>query len=81
MVGSGAWACAAVRILGQNCLAADEADEFVDDVRMWVYEEDYQVRGGGPGQVPQPLGDAGSVHMVHPGACCLGVKCTCCGAV
>lgn len=43
MIGSGAWACAAMHIVAQNCLAYDIADEFVDDVRMWVYEEDYQV--------------------------------------
>jgi hypothetical protein len=52
MVGSGAWACAAMHIVAQNCAAFDEADEFVDDVRMWVYEEDWEVRlacvwGGG----------------------------------
>lgn len=47
MIGSGAWACAAMHIVAQNCLAYDEADEFVDDVRMWVYEEDYQVRCAG----------------------------------
>jgi len=41
MIGSGAWACAAMHIVAQNCAAYDEADEFVDDVRMWVYEEDY----------------------------------------
>jgi glycerol-3-phosphate dehydrogenase (NAD+) len=44
MVGSGAWACAAMHIVAQNCAAFDEADEFVDDVRMWVFEEDYEVR-------------------------------------
>jgi methionine-rich copper-binding protein CopC len=43
MIGSGAWACAAMHIVAQNCAAYDEADEFVDDVRMWVFEEDYQV--------------------------------------
>eukprot|EP00775_Hariotina_reticulata_P002377 gene2377-2682_t len=42
MIGSGAWACAAMHIVAQNCAADDEADEFVDDVRMWVYPEDYQ---------------------------------------
>jgi glycerol-3-phosphate dehydrogenase (NAD+) len=43
MVGSGAWACAALHLVAQNCEADDLADEFVDDVRMWVYEEEYQV--------------------------------------
>ncbi|KAF6254612.1 HAD-like domain-containing protein [Scenedesmus sp. NREL 46B-D3] len=42
MIGSGAWACAAMHIVAQNCLAYDVADEFVDDVRMWVYEEEFQ---------------------------------------
>jgi glycerol-3-phosphate dehydrogenase len=44
MIGSGAWACAAMHIVAQNCLAYDVADEFVDEVRMWVYEEEFQVR-------------------------------------
>jgi len=44
MVGSGAWACAAMHIVAQNCAAFDVADEFVDDVRMWVYEEEWEVR-------------------------------------
>lgn len=43
MVGSGAWASAAVRMIAQNTRDADPADEFVDDVTMWVYEEDYEV--------------------------------------
>lgn len=43
MVGSGAWACAAMHIVAQNCAAFDVADEFVDDVRMWVYEEEWEV--------------------------------------
>lgn len=46
MVGSGAWACAAVHIVAQNCAEFDPADEFVDDVRMWVFEEQYEVSRG-----------------------------------
>jgi glycerol-3-phosphate dehydrogenase len=42
MIGSGAWACAAMHIVAQNCLAYDVADEFVDEVRMWVYEEEFE---------------------------------------
>eukprot|EP00882_Tetradesmus_deserticola_P031018 GHRQ01035054.1.p1 GENE.GHRQ01035054.1~~GHRQ01035054.1.p1 ORF type:complete len:466 (+),score=230.35 GHRQ01035054.1:636-2033(+) len=42
MIGSGAWACAAMHVVAQNCLAYDAADEFVDEVRMWVYEEEFQ---------------------------------------
>ncbi len=32
MLGSGAWACAAVRMMAQNTLSADSVDEFVDEV-------------------------------------------------
>lgn len=32
MVGSGAWACAAVRMMAQNAWEDDPADEFVDEV-------------------------------------------------
>ncbi|GIL83780.1 hypothetical protein Vretimale_10573 [Volvox reticuliferus] len=44
MIGSGAWACAAVRMMAQNTLADDPADDFVDEIKMWVYEEDYEGR-------------------------------------
>ncbi|KAI8466342.1 MAG: NAD-dependent glycerol-3-phosphate dehydrogenase N-terminus-domain-containing protein [Monoraphidium minutum] len=44
MVGSGAWACAAMHMVAQNTLQADPADEFCDDVRMWVYEEECEGR-------------------------------------
>lgn len=46
MIGSGAWACAATHIVAQNCREYDPADEFVDEVGMWVYEEDHQVADG-----------------------------------
>jgi glycerol-3-phosphate dehydrogenase (NAD+) len=36
MVGSGAWACASVRLAAQNVL---KHDRFEDEIRMWVYEE------------------------------------------
>ncbi|KIY91472.1 hypothetical protein MNEG_16492, partial [Monoraphidium neglectum] len=42
MVGSGAWACAALHMVAQNTLGDDPADEFTDEVRMWVYEEEYE---------------------------------------
>lgn len=42
MIGSGAWACAAMHMVAQNCTADDPADEFTDEVRMWVYEEEWQ---------------------------------------
>lgn len=35
MVGSGAWACAAVRMLAQSAGVDDPAAEFDDEVRMW----------------------------------------------
>ncbi|GBF87939.1 glycerol-3-phosphate dehydrogenase [Raphidocelis subcapitata] len=44
MVGSGAWACAAAHMVAQNCAGDDPADEFADEVRMWVYEEDCEGR-------------------------------------
>lgn len=44
MVGSGAWACAALHIIAQNCEALDPTDEFVDEVKMWVYEEEVEGR-------------------------------------
>jgi glycerol-3-phosphate dehydrogenase (NAD+) len=36
MVGSGAWACAAIHLAAQNVL---QHDRFEDEIRMWVYEE------------------------------------------
>lgn len=39
MVGAGAWASAAARLLAQNTRGErDAADRFVDEVRMWVYD-------------------------------------------
>lgn len=40
MVGSGAWACAAVKLVAQNTLRCDPGDTFTDTVTMWVYEEE-----------------------------------------
>ena len=37
-------ACAALSLAAYNCAAADAAAEFVDEVRMWVFEEDYEGR-------------------------------------
>lgn len=37
MVGSGAWACAAVRMLAQSAAQEDPADEFEDEIRMWYW--------------------------------------------
>lgn len=44
MVGSGAWACAAVRMVAQSVTTDDPADNFDNEVRMWVHEEDYEGR-------------------------------------
>eukprot|EP01026_Neomeris_dumetosa_P006167 TRINITY_DN1194_c0_g1_i4.p1 TRINITY_DN1194_c0_g1~~TRINITY_DN1194_c0_g1_i4.p1 ORF type:complete len:652 (+),score=126.25 TRINITY_DN1194_c0_g1_i4:73-2028(+) len=46
MIGSGAWACAALRMVALNCKVDDPADEFTDIVKMWVYEE--HIEGKGP---------------------------------
>ncbi len=43
MVGSGAWACAAVRMVAQNT-HENVSDEFENSIPMWVYEEDYEGR-------------------------------------
>ncbi len=53
-VGGGAWACAAARMVAQNTMVDDPADEFVDDVKMWVHEREWDGRtltevSGGPG--------------------------------
>lgn len=83
MVGSGAWACAAMHIVAQNCAADDEADEFVDDVRMWVFEEDCEVRllgdldcgvrvwGSGPTAILHKAGrgDANPLTQSQPVVC------------
>ena len=44
VIGSGAWACAAARMIAQNTAGGPSADEFHDTVKMWVYEEDVDVR-------------------------------------
>ncbi|KAG2432760.1 hypothetical protein HYH02_012893 [Chlamydomonas schloesseri] len=38
MVGSGAWACAAARMIAQNTSQDDPEDEFDDNVSMWVHQ-------------------------------------------
>ena len=59
VVGSGAWACAAARIVAQNTLQFDPADEFTDTVKMWVYDEDVGVR-------PRPRHRLFSHHPLPP---------------
>ncbi len=57
MVGSGAFACAAMHMMSQNVNGGDPADMFTKDINMWVYEEDYEVRGlWGSGFGAQGLG-------------------------
>lgn len=69
MVGSGAWACAAVRIIAQNTRDADPSDEFVDDVSMWVYEEDCQVSARlAPAGSRRPTGHAAATKARTGGA-------------
>lgn len=45
MIGSGAWACATMSMVAKNVREDDPADVFVDEVPMWVYEEDFKVSG------------------------------------
>ena len=41
MIGSGAWACAAMSLIAQNCVTTDTfISEFSPTVKMWVYEEE-----------------------------------------
>lgn len=41
MIGSGAWACAALSLIAQNCISTDtNISEFSRTVKMWVYEEE-----------------------------------------
>lgn len=47
VIGSGAWACAAARMVAQNAARPDDAARtFEPTVKMWVYEEDVDVRCG-----------------------------------
>jgi hypothetical protein len=39
-------------MLAQNCREDDPADQFADDLRMWVFEEDWEVRGSSMCQAP-----------------------------
>lgn len=42
-MGSGAWACAAVRMAAQNT-KENNANEYDPNISMWVYEEEYEGR-------------------------------------
>lgn len=42
MIGSGAWACAAARMVAQNTVGV-AGGVFQDKVPMWVYEETIEV--------------------------------------
>ncbi len=44
MIGSGAMACAALHMMSQNASGGDSADMFSKDIKMWVVEEDHEVR-------------------------------------
>ncbi|KAG2490538.1 hypothetical protein HYH03_010932 [Edaphochlamys debaryana] len=44
IIGSGAWACAASRMVTQNTAEYDMADEFLEEVTMWVREEEFKGR-------------------------------------
>jgi glycerol-3-phosphate dehydrogenase (NAD+) len=43
MIGSGAWACAAARLIAQNTQLGDFQDEFTSEIKMWVHQEDVEV--------------------------------------
>lgn len=59
VIGSGAWACAAARMIAQNTATGPNADEFHDRVRMWVYQEEVDVR---PLHALRRLARAGKVN-------------------
>ncbi|PSC74868.1 glycerol-3-phosphate dehydrogenase [Micractinium conductrix] len=40
MIGSGAWACTAVKLIAENMASPEAAEKFDSEVRMWVYEEE-----------------------------------------
>lgn len=44
MIGSGAWACAAMRMVASNTAGDEPTNMFQDTVPMWVYEEDFEGR-------------------------------------
>ena len=44
MIGSGAWASAAVRMVAQNTMGAKSGAMFEDKVSMWVRAGKYEVR-------------------------------------
>ena len=43
VIGSGAWACAAARMVAQNTASPDPSNQFAEEVKMWVYEEQVDV--------------------------------------
>ena len=43
MIGSGAWASAAIKIIGENTGRDDVAHRFADEVKMWVKSDDPEV--------------------------------------
>ncbi|GAB4821168.1 hypothetical protein N2152v2_008214 [Parachlorella kessleri] len=46
MIGSGAWACSAVKLVASNTVGGGRkpGDRFIEEVRMWVYEEEVEGR-------------------------------------
>lgn len=43
MIGSGAWACAAARMVAQNVLSEATVGKFDPSVKMWVFQEEVEV--------------------------------------
>jgi glycerol-3-phosphate dehydrogenase (NAD+) len=63
MVGAGAWASAAARLLAQNTAGdRDAADRFVDEVRMWVFDDDL---GEWPGCGGKTLRLSEAINATH----------------
>lgn len=44
MIGSGAWACTAVKMIAENLADEGRRDKYDPEVRMWVYEEEVEGR-------------------------------------
>jgi hypothetical protein len=53
-------------MIAQNCREDDPAEQFVDEIRMWVYEEEWQVGGPRLQAGPQARVGAGLGHRRMP---------------
>jgi glycerol-3-phosphate dehydrogenase (NAD+) len=71
MVGAGAWASAAARLLAQNTAGdRDAADRFVDELRMWVFDDDADWPGSdGRTTLASAINDTHENPKYLPGVC------------